>query len=140
NSSSSHCTAFLQLGLDDWGRRLEYHRYVDLYRVRVTENQLKYLALTSCPAEHRVLASDCATFAFNFLVALLEHAKEQGLLSPDELLRQKKLLTKHNHTLEGSQGDSEASSRANPSLAESGHSAFASGMNIAALSQGRSPR
>lgn len=113
-------------------RTVRYYRHANLYRIRMTERMLKHFALLSCPLQHRLLADDCATFAYNFLTRLLDHLNDRGDITEEVLHSQKELLVQHNHIADGSMGESEVISRQHENLGESGHSSVAAAMKLGA--------
>ncbi|KAI1101322.1 hypothetical protein F4804DRAFT_13927 [Jackrogersella minutella] len=58
--------------------KVQYYKYLDLYRIRMTERRLKYLALRSCPQKYTILVDDCATYCRVFLDKLLDYLLERG--------------------------------------------------------------
>lgn len=105
---------------------LMLYRYVDLYRIRTTERVLKHIALRFCPAQHRALVADCATFTYNFLTELLGYLENRGSITEDELENHRKALVRVIHIEDGIQGESEAASRQDPYLAITGQMAVRS--------------
>lgn len=112
-------------------QKVKYYRFADLYRVRINRRLLKHLALLSCPEEHRVLISDCATFAYNFLVNVLGHLHNEGEIDDATFKKQRELLAQRVHIADGSVGASEASSRQQPVSGEIGHASIALMINSA---------
>jgi len=96
---------------------VQYCRYVDLYRIRTTERQLRQIALRSCPSLHCILLDDCATFAYNFLTGVLDHLESRGLLSKTQKSSQRQLLLWENHVINGVVGQSEVTSRISSTVA-----------------------
>ncbi|KAE8343047.1 hypothetical protein BDV24DRAFT_161864 [Aspergillus arachidicola] len=127
-------TADLVLALEEINppRSVRFYRYANLYRIRITENMLKHIALLSCPEKHRLLAEDCATFAYNVLTMLLGHLRDRGYITEEVFRLQKKLLVQTIHIADGSVGESEITSREHEALGESGHSSAAIALKAAA--------
>lgn len=101
--------------------KVKYYRYADLYRIQTTERWLRHLALLSCPDRHRLVVEDCATFAYNFLINILQDLETRGYIDEAVVQVQQELLIQHNHIMDGSLGKSEETSRRDETLGESGH-------------------
>lgn len=98
--------------------RVSFYRFADLYRIQTTERHLRWLALQSCPARHCPLLNDCATFAYNFLTALLDHLKDRGCISEKQHYHQRLLLVWHNHVRNGVLAQSEVALRGSRSASD----------------------
>ncbi|OTB09394.1 hypothetical protein M426DRAFT_6668 [Hypoxylon sp. CI-4A] len=93
-------------------KTIQPYRYMDLYRIHMTERQLKHLAMLACPEKYIVLVDDCATFSFHFLKNLLGHLRDRGKhnggIDRAQYKRQIRLLEKQIHIENGWKGTKEA--------------------------------
>jgi hypothetical protein len=97
-----------------------FKKYYSVCRLRTTDRMIKYHAFLSFPRHYRVVASDCATFAHNFLIKTLTGLRDENHINKDKFDSIVKNLVQHNHVTDGATGETEGVSRRNEVLVESG--------------------
>jgi len=106
--------------LEDVEAPKDFQSYYTVFRLRTTIRTIKYNASLSFPRYYKMVASDCATFALNFLIrtlTVLYNEDQIEKLKFDDIVEN---LVEHNHIKNGPVGESEAASRRDKALAESG--------------------
>ena len=94
--------------------------YYSVCRLRTTERTIKYNGALSFPMYYKMVASDCATFAHNFLIKTLTGVHNEGSIAEPAFDSIVNNLVEHNHIKDGRLGDTEAVSRDNEALGYSG--------------------
>ncbi|KAI0547897.1 hypothetical protein F4679DRAFT_339274 [Xylaria curta] len=111
----------IEFALEGRSGIVSLERYYPQFRVLLTENKFKYIALQSFPTRaYQVLVNDCATFAHNFFTNLLGDLYQNGRLSGYNYERCKRDLVRDIRTQEGPKGETEFVSRQNQQLGASG--------------------
>jgi hypothetical protein len=101
-------------------KREELEQYFHVCRIRTTDRMVKYNAGLSFPRHYKVVASDCATFAHNFLIKTLSRVLADGHIEKAKYNEIVKNLVKHNKVTGGVVGETETALRRNRVLGESG--------------------
>jgi len=98
----------------------DFQSYYNVFRLRTTIRTIKYNANLSFPRYYKMVASDCATFAHNFLIRTLTVLCDERKIKQPKFDAIVKNLVEHNHIKNGPVGESEVASRRDKALGESG--------------------
>jgi hypothetical protein len=89
-----------------------FEKYYDICLIRTTDIMIRHNARISFPASYKVVVSDCATFAHNFVLKTITRAHDDRFID-DARFKAIKKLVQHNTVIVGTIGETEGLSRRN---------------------------
>jgi hypothetical protein len=95
------------LSFEDLTDKRTFEKYYAVCRIRTTDRMIKYNARVSFPGSYKVLVSDCATFAHNFVLKTITRAHDDRLIHDAKFKAIKKNLVQHNTITVGTKGETE---------------------------------